>query len=68
VLTVGRQIGETLRMHQASTSRRRGSRGRDADFGRHPRTVRGARISDQLSGGMRQRVMIAMALACNPKL
>ena len=37
VLTVGRQIGETLRLHQGLDARgRRGARGRDADAGRHP--------------------------------
>ena len=70
VLTVARQIGETLRLHQ----------GLDADAAeqRAIEMLRLVRISEperrarqyphELSGGMRQRVMIAAALACNPKL
>ncbi len=70
VLTIGRQIGEAVRLHQ-------GKNARDAEA----RAVEmltlvgipapGRRVREyphQLSGGMRQRVMIAMALACNPKL
>jgi peptide/nickel transport system ATP-binding protein len=70
VLTVGRQIGETLRLHQGL--------GREAAERRAVEMLRLVRIAEperrareyphQLSGGMRQRVMIAIALACNPKL
>jgi peptide/nickel transport system ATP-binding protein len=70
VLTVGRQIGETLRLHQGLDERQAEARAVEMlDLVHIPEARRRVReYPHQLSGGMRQRVMIAMALACNPKL
>jgi len=70
VYTVGYQISETLRLHEGLS--KRAAMDRAAEMLRLvniPQPQR--RVHDyphQFSGGMRQRVMIAMALACNPKL
>ncbi len=70
VLTVGRQIGETLRLHQGLSGRQAEAKAIEAlilvGIPEPARRVR--EYPHQMSGGMRQRVMIAMALACNPKL
>ena len=70
VLTIADQIGETLRIHQqldATASRRRAIE--LLELVRIPDAKR--RIDEyphRLSGGMRQRVMIAIAIACRPRL
>ena len=70
VLTVGRQIGETLRLHQGMSAQQAEERAIDMlNLVGIPEARRRVReYPHQLSGGMRQRVMIAIALACNPKL
>jgi peptide/nickel transport system ATP-binding protein len=70
VLTVGRQIGETLRLHQGLGARAARDRAVEV-LSLVGIPAPGQRVDEyphQLSGGMRQRVMIAMALACDPKL
>ena len=70
VFTVGYQIGEVLRVHNGLS--RTAARARSVELLKLvgiPSADR--RIDDyphQLSGGMRQRVMIAMAVACDPKV
>ncbi|MDG4839822.1 ABC transporter ATP-binding protein [Micromonospora sp. WMMD967] len=70
VLTVGRQIGEVLQVHERMS--RRAARARAVELltlvGIPSATQRVDTYPHQLSGGMRQRVMIAMAVACGPKV
>jgi peptide/nickel transport system ATP-binding protein len=70
VLTVSRQITETLILHQGLRARAAAARAIEMlRLVRIPEPERRARqYPHELSGGMRQRVMIAMALACHPKL
>jgi len=70
VFTVGQQVAESIKLHQGATqSQAMAEALRLFDLVRIPeaREVLG-RHPHQLSGGMRQRVMIAMALACRPTL
>jgi oligopeptide/dipeptide ABC transporter ATP-binding protein len=70
VFTVGRQIAEALAWHRGLSGRAaRAEAVRLLELVEIPNAA--ARVSEyphQLSGGMRQRVMIAMALACRPRL
>ncbi len=70
VLTIGRQLGETLRLHHGISRKAAERRALEMlDLVGIPEPRR--RLADyphRLSGGMRQRVMIAIALACDPKL
>ncbi|HDR9198751.1 TPA: dipeptide ABC transporter ATP-binding protein [Burkholderia vietnamiensis] len=70
VFTVGDQISEAIALHQSKgASEARAETLRLLDLVRIPEARRVfARYPHQLSGGMRQRVMIAMALSCRPAL
>ncbi|GJD97993.1 ABC transporter ATP-binding protein [Methylobacterium iners] len=70
VLKVGRQIGESLRLHQGLGRHQAEAQAVDMLklVGIPEPKQRAGEYPHQLSGGMRQRVMIAMALACSPKL
>ncbi|XOK59094.1 ABC transporter ATP-binding protein [Paenibacillus elgii] len=69
-LTVGEQLTEMLRLHLGLT--RREAKARAADLLRNVGLPRPEALLSEyphrLSGGMRQRVMIAMALSCRPQL
>lgn len=70
VMTVGRQIGQVLR-HQLGSTRAQAAEGAIEllqEVGIPSPEERAGQYPHQLSGGMRQRVMIAMAVACRPRL
>jgi len=70
VLTVGEQIAERIRTHNGLSHRAAMAQAVDMlQLVRIPDAARRAQsYPHQMSGGMRQRVMIAIALACHPKL
>ncbi|PDQ22828.1 ABC transporter ATP-binding protein [Mesorhizobium sanjuanii] len=70
VLTIGTQIEESFRLHRGLTGRQATAAAKEAlDRVRIPDAARRLKYTpNQLSGGMLQRVMIATALACNPRL
>ena len=71
VLSVGNQIAESIRLHQSGTSRHEARQRAIELLTQVGISAPASRVDEyphQLSGGMRQRVMIAMALACNPAL
>jgi oligopeptide/dipeptide ABC transporter ATP-binding protein len=70
VLTVGRQITESLKLHVGMNDDEANERAADllTTVGIPDAVQRLKNYPHELSGGMRQRVMIAMALSCSPKI
>ena len=70
LFTVGKQIGEAIALHQGLS--KKDAQDKAVEMLRRvymPEPEKRAQVyPHQMSGGMRQRVMIAMALSCNPKV
>lgn len=68
VFTVGKQIGETIQLHQKLSSAKAMERAKEMLELVGIPGERANNYPHEFSGGMKQRVLIAMALACNPSL
>jgi oligopeptide/dipeptide ABC transporter ATP-binding protein len=70
VYTVGEQIAEAIRLHRGVSKREAWNQAIEGmrDVAIPAPQVRAKNYPHEMSGGMRQRIMIAMALACDPKL
>jgi oligopeptide/dipeptide ABC transporter ATP-binding protein len=70
VFTVGSQISEAVKLHQKVSDKESWNRAVESLrlVGLSAPERRAKQYPHEMSGGMRQRVMIAMALSCNPKL
>ncbi|WP_420440139.1 ABC transporter ATP-binding protein [Candidatus Poriferisodalis sp.] len=70
VMKIGKQVGEGLRVHRALSARAARSAALDLleEVGIPEPQRRVDEYPHQLSGGMRQRIVIAIALACSPRL
>jgi oligopeptide/dipeptide ABC transporter ATP-binding protein len=70
VIPIGKQISEAIRLHNSCSKEEAMNRAKELLrlVGISEPEIRLKQYSHELSGGMRQRVMIAMALSCDPKL
>jgi len=68
VMTVGYQIAETIKIHQNISKAEAGKKAKEMLELVGIPAARANEYPHQFSGGMKQRVIIAIALACNPKL
>jgi oligopeptide/dipeptide ABC transporter ATP-binding protein len=70
VYTVGEQIAEAIRLHRGVSKREAWNQAIEGmrDVAIPAPQLRAKNYPHEMSGGMRQRIMIAMALACDPKL
>ncbi len=70
LIPVGKQIEEALYIHKKGTKKQIREKARElmTDVGIPDAEKRFSDYPKQFSGGMRQRIMIAMAIACNPKI